>query len=105
MKDQPVESLMQKGFALLDAHQYKEALEMGRQLQRMRHSSAFEIMALAYLGLDQLPKAIATLEEGVRAAERVWLLWELLGNCYSDEGRYDAAEKAYQTALSKERCD
>src|SRR5947208_661551 len=102
---QPVEALMQKGFSLLDAHRYKEGLEVGRKLNRMQHSSSFEIMALAYLRLGQLAKAIAILEKGVAKAGRVWLLWELLGNCYSDDGRYADAEKAYQEALTKERCD
>src|SRR5437867_3873200 len=99
-KPQRVSSLMRRGFSLLRAHRYGDALEAGRKLKRLRHSSAFEIMALAHLRLGVLGKAIAILEEGVRKAGRVWLLWELLGNCYSDAERYDAAENAYQEALS-----
>jgi len=96
---------MDKGFSFLHSHGYREALAVGRKLKRLRHSSAFEIIALAHLRLGALSKAITTLEEGVTKAERVWLLWELLGNCYSDAGRYKAAEDAYKHALLKKGCD
>ncbi len=96
---------MQKGFALLEDHRYEDALKVGKNLKKLRHSSAFKILALAYLRSDKLSKAIAVLEEGVAKAGRVWILWELLGNCYSDSGRYSKAEKAYQKALRLEGCD
>jgi tetratricopeptide (TPR) repeat protein len=96
---------MHKGFSLLRQDRYGDALQIGRKLKRLRHSSAFEIIALAYLHQGLLAKAVATLEEGVAKAGRVWILWELLGNCYSDAGRYAAAEDAYQQALLREGCD
>ncbi len=104
-REQRTKGLMQRGFSLLRSYRYREALKVGRKLKRLRHSSCFEIMALAYLRLGALPKAIAILEQGVAKAGRVWLLWELLGNCYSDAGRYGAAQTAYQEALSRENCD
>jgi len=94
--------LMRKGFALVGEGRYADALQIGRKLKRLGHFSAFEIMALAHLGLDELPKAIATLEEGVAKAGRV--LWELLGNCYSDAGSFKKADQAYTRALLKDRC-
>ncbi|HEX5221321.1 MAG TPA: tetratricopeptide repeat protein [Verrucomicrobiae bacterium] len=97
--------LMQKGFSLLDEYCYEEALKVGQKLKKLRHSSAFEILALAHLRSDRLSKAIAVLEEGVAKAGRIWVLWELLGNCYSDAGRYAKAEKAYQKALRLDNCD
>lgn len=97
--------LMQKGFSCLDEHCYAEALKIGRELKKLRYSSAFEILALAYLRSDKLLKAIEVLEDGVSKAGRVWILWELLGNCYSDAGRFAKAEKAYQKALQLEGCD
>lgn len=97
--------LMQKGFALLAEHRYQEALKMGHRLKKLRHSSAFEILALAFLHLGKLPKAISVLEEGVAKAGRAWILWELLGNCYSDAGRYSKAETTYRQALQKEKCN
>jgi Tetratricopeptide repeat. len=104
-KDQLISRLTDKGFWFLRSNHYADALAVGRRLNRLRHSSAFEIMALAHLGLHRLSKAIAVLEEGVAKAGRVWLLWELLGNCYSDAGRYKNAERAYQQALLREHCD
>ncbi len=104
-KQQQVNKLMKRAFSLLRSHRYGDALAAGRKLKRLRHSSSFEIMALAYLRLGALPKAISTLEEGVAKAGRVWLLWELLGNCYSDAGRYNRAEKAYEQALRRPNCD
>jgi len=97
--------LMQKGFALLDERRYSEALEVGRELKKLRHSSAFEIQALAHLRSGSLAEAIAVLEEGVAKAGKVWMLWELLGNCYSDAERYADAEQTYQSALQIEQCD
>jgi tetratricopeptide (TPR) repeat protein len=104
-KEARISSLMEKGFSYLGSHRYSDALAVGRRLKRLRHSSAFEIIALAHLRLGALPKAIAVLEEGIAKAARVWLLWELLGNCYSDAGRYKAAERAYKQALTRDRCD
>ena len=101
-KDRLISRLTDKGFSFLRSHHYADALAVGRRLKRLRHSSAFEIMALAHLGLHRLSKAIAVLEEGVAKAGRVWLLWELLGNCYSDAGRYKNAERAYQQRIEDE---
>lgn len=100
-----VTKLMEKGFSCLDACRYTEALKVGRELKKLRHSSAFEILALAYLRSDKLSQAIRVLEEGVAKAGRVWILWELLGNCYSYARRFAKAEKAYQRALQLETCD
>ena len=98
-------NLMRKGFACLDEYRYANALKIGRKLKRLRHSSAFEILALAYWRLDKLPMAIKVLEEGVTKAGHVWILWELLGNCYSDAGIFAKSERAYQKALKLETCD
>ena len=69
---------MQKGFSLLDEHRFADALKVGRTLKKLRHSSAFEILALSYVGSNKLSMAIAVLEEGITKAGRVWILWELL---------------------------
>src|SRR5947209_13873499 len=97
--------LMQWGFSLLGQHRYADAQKVGQKLKRLRHSAAFEILALAYLHSDKLSKAIAILEEGVTKAGPVWVLWELLGNCYSDARRFAKAENAYAEALAREGCD
>jgi tetratricopeptide (TPR) repeat protein len=97
--------LMRKGCSYLDEYRYANALKVGRELKKLRHSSAFEILALAYWRLDKLPMAIKVLEEGVAKAGRIWILWELLGNCYSDAGLFAKAERAYHKALKLETCD
>ncbi|MDB6037312.1 MAG: hypothetical protein JWM99_1153, partial [Verrucomicrobiales bacterium] len=97
-KSRRTSDIMQKGFAFLQERRYADALKIGQDLKKLRHSSAFEILALAYLRSNKLSKAIKVLEEGVAKAGRVWLLWELLGNCYSDAGRFVKAEKAYVEA-------
>ena len=104
-KANQLSELIAEGFKLLDEYHYPEALKVGRKLKSMRHSSAFEILALAYLRSDKLSKAIAVLEEGVSKAGRVWILWELLGNCYSDARQFGEAERAYQKALLQEGCN
>src|SRR5436190_12168919 len=102
---QQTTKLMEKGFSLIDECRYEAALKVGRRLKKLRHSSAFEILALAYLRSERLSNTIAVLEEGVARAGRVWILWELLGNCYSHAGGYVKAEKAYQNALRLEGCN
>lgn len=98
-------NLMKEGFALIDEGRFGDAIEVGRRLKKLRHSSAFEIIALGYLYGGKVAKAVTVLEEGVSKAERVWILWSLLGNCYSDVARFDDAEVAYQAALSRDHCD
>jgi Flp pilus assembly protein TadD len=107
-KSEPMErtsQLMQQAFSLIEEKKFKEAKKIGKELKRLRHSSAFEILALVYLRQEKMPEAVAVLEEGTSKAGRVWLLWELLGNCYSDLGRFRDAENAYQRALQQESCD
>jgi tetratricopeptide (TPR) repeat protein len=104
-KQKRISRLMEKAFSLLDAGELKGAEKIGRELKKLRHSSAFEILALAYLRQQKPAKAVNVLEEGTRKAGKVWLLWELLGNCYSDLGRFRDAETAYQRALQQKGCD
>jgi tetratricopeptide (TPR) repeat protein len=75
-------------------------LRIGYRLTGLNHSSGYEILALAYAGLKMPNKAISTLEEGVRLAPSVWLLWELLGNQYSDQGGYRDAQRCYSESVA-----
>jgi len=93
-KEETAERLMDEGYRALDDHDTKRAIKIGRRLQKMRHSSAFEILALAYAAQNKPKKAINILEEGVRKAPSVWLLWHLLGNYYSDRVLNDGLRKA-----------
>lgn len=91
---------MDKGFEQLESYDYENAIRTGKKLKRMRHSSAFEILATAYAEDGDRPKAIRELEAGVDKAPDVWRLWQLLGNYYSDEERYEDAKGAFDRALS-----
>jgi len=77
----------------------KKAIKIAGQLEKLRFSSAFEIAAQAYSGLENLEKAVSILERGVNLAPDVWLNWQLLGNYLSDLQRFEDAASAYQNAL------
>ena len=94
-----VDPLIEEGFAYLREGQPDKALEIGRKLYVLQHSAAFEIMALAYSGMDRIDDAIAALEDGVGKAPDVWRLWQLLGNCYSHADRFPESEEAFKKAL------
>jgi len=94
-----IQALIEEGRECLDAGEYDRAIAIGEQLEQYRHSYAFELMALAYAAKDDLPAAIKVLERGVSLAPAVWLLWQLLGNYYSDMARYLDAREAYAHAL------
>lgn len=99
------EALMSDAFALLQDGKPEKALEIGRKLERQQYSGGFEIQALAYADMDKLPKAVRVLEKGTGIVPDVWLLWQLLGNCRSDLGRYADACEAYVTGLALEDAD
>ncbi len=98
-KQENAENLMREGHRLLDEWEPDEAIEIGKKLKKLRHSSAFEILALAYAQKDQIARAIKILQEGTKKAPDVWMLWQLLGNYYSDEKRFSDCQDAYRRAL------
>lgn len=100
MSQEDVEAMMDEAFRLLDAEEPEQALEIGRRLEAMRFSGGFEIQALAYQDMDEGGEAIRVLRNGTEQAPDVWMLWQLLGNCLSDDGRFDEALAAYDTGLA-----
>jgi tetratricopeptide (TPR) repeat protein len=94
-----IDKLMNEGFEALESYDTKKAIKIGKQLKRLKHTSAFEILALAYADDEKLKKAIKILEEGVRIAPTIWRLWQLLGNYRSDNEEYDEAQICYKKAL------
>ncbi len=94
-----IQDLMEDAYEKLDVFDSKEALVIGKKLVAMQYSGGFEIMALAYLQSDKLERAIKVLKEGVAQCPDVWVLWQLLGNCYSDNDNYDEAINSYRQAL------
>ena len=95
-----IEDLMSRGSNFIQDGDFQAAIEIGRQLQERRHTSAFEILALAYGGHGEIDKAVEVLEVGVQKGPSVWLLWQLLGNYRSDRELHEAAQTAYATALA-----
>lgn len=96
---------MEQAHDYLDAYEYSKAVKVGKKIIELRHTSGFEILGLAYAALNKPKKAIRILEEGVEIAPDVWLLWQLLGNYYSDAQRYDEALVAYERAAKCRYCD
>jgi tetratricopeptide (TPR) repeat protein len=95
--------LMEQAFQALDLERPKDALKIGRSLERMRYSGCFEVQALAYAALGKRAKAIKVLETGTEKCPNVWQLWQLLGNYLSDEGRMEAACEAYEKGLATDQ--
>jgi hypothetical protein len=63
------EELMRRGFEALDADETEAVIEIALQLNERRHSSAFEIQALAHAADGELEAAVETLKEGVEPAK------------------------------------
>ncbi|MBN4665039.1 hypothetical protein HUS70_09010 [Pandoraea nosoerga] len=94
------DDLMAEAFAHLEAGDPESALEIGKRLESMQYSGAYEVQAMAYADMDEMEQAVAVLEAGVAHAPGVWLLWQLLGNYRSDLGRFPAAIEAYEAAAN-----
>jgi tetratricopeptide (TPR) repeat protein len=94
-----VPRLYEEAMRKLDDDAYEEAIALGDCLERLGFSGAFEVIALARAGQDDLEGAVATLRRGVSVAPSVWLLWQMLGNYLSDLERADEALEAYARAL------
>ena len=90
--------------ALLEG-KYDSAQRAAEQVIAQRYSYGFELLARVHAHRDNLPRAIAVLQEGVAKAPRSWQLWLLLGEYRSDHGDYDAALAAFDTALGIDGVD
>ena len=91
--------LSEHGMRCIREHDYERALKFAGELRKLRHSSTFELEALARAGLGDVEGAVRALQDGVAKAPTVWLNWQLLGNRLSDLERYDEAAVAYARAL------
>ncbi|HRV80228.1 MAG: hypothetical protein H6830_08295 [Planctomycetes bacterium] len=96
---QALETLISTGYQQVKDGEFEEALKTAHAIEDLRHTTAFEIAALAKLGLDDTEAAIAVLQRGLKLASDVWVNWQLLGNTFSDLGRYEEAENAFRDAL------
>lgn len=101
-----VDELYEQAMQLLDQGDPEAALEIGEQLEAVRWTGGFEVQALALADLDRKDDAIAVLEQGLEKTGGVpWQNWSLLGNYRSDQGDYDGALAAYDSATTVEGAD
>jgi tetratricopeptide (TPR) repeat protein len=100
-----VTKLLDEGFDALEEGRYEDALAAADGLEGFRHSSSFELGALALRALEREEEALERLERGVKKAPGVWLLWNLLGNQRSDAEDYEGAFAAWDSGLACEGCD
>ena len=94
--------LCETGFDALAEGRLEDAMEVAQSLEDERASVGFELRAHVQLQGGDVHRAILALQEGTRRAKHNWVLWQLLGNCYSDLEQYDQADAAYESAA---RCE
>ena len=88
-----------RAFEALNEGYLETAQELALQLEKLHFSAYFEIQALIYLQQDQPEAAVEILREGVDKAAAAWPLWQLLGNCLSDNGEFQEALDCYTRGL------
>jgi len=90
--------------ALMDG-ELERAQRAGERLLDARHLHGFEVLARVHQQRGDLAAAIAVVEDGVAKAARAWPLRLLLGELRSENGDYDAALEAYDSAAAIEGAD
>ena len=93
------ERMMAEASQHIDSENPKAALNIGKQLEKLKFIGAFETQALAYAAMGEKKNAIKILEKGIKITRDVWILWQLLGNYYSDEGKFDKSKNCYENGL------
>ena len=94
-----VQALIAEAESALLEGKYDCAQRAAEQVIAQRYSYGFELLARVHAQRENLPRAIAVLQEGVAKAPRAWQLWMLLGEYRSDHGDYDGALAAFDAAL------
>jgi tetratricopeptide (TPR) repeat protein len=97
--------LMSEGEEALQRGDFDSAERSARDLIKVGFTGGFELLARVRVEQGRIADAIATLERAVSVAPSVWLLWQLLGNLRSDDGRYDAAREAYARGMACDGAD
>jgi tetratricopeptide (TPR) repeat protein len=99
-KEDEARSLHEEALARLDAGELDAAESLGRRLEAMGWTGAYEVLALARRRRGDLAGAIAALDEGTAVAPEAWLLHQLRGNLLDEAGRSEDALEAFETALA-----
>jgi tetratricopeptide (TPR) repeat protein len=100
----PLEIYDQARF-LIDQGELDEAYQLARVLHKMGFTGTFEIEALVCRARGDLDRAAEVLEKGLRISPQVWPNHLLLGSTYSDLGRFEEAQQAYENALKCQAVD
>jgi len=100
-----VQELVAEAEEALENDDFDLAQRLAERVIEARHSYGFELLARVHERRANIPRAIAVLQEGVAKAPNAWSLWLLLGELRSDNGDYDQALAAYDTALAIEGVD
>jgi tetratricopeptide (TPR) repeat protein len=100
-----VQALIAEAETALVEGKYDCAQRAAERVIAHRYSYGFELLARVHAQRNNLPRAIAVLQEGVTKAPRAWQLWILLGEYRSDHGDFDAALTAFDTALGIDGVD
>lgn len=93
------DALIRDAEAALQDEEYDRAQRAAEELIAAPHPYGYELLARVHVGRENLPRAIAVLQEGVTRHPHAWALWIYLGEVRSDHGDYDGALAAYDTAL------
>ncbi len=95
-----VSRLWSEAAEALNEDDHRRAMALGKRLVRLRFSGGWEVMARAYVLRDQLERAIATLERGLKLVPEAGALWMQLGICQDDAGRWSASQRSFERALA-----
>jgi tetratricopeptide (TPR) repeat protein len=98
-KMKKIDAKIDKGFKAAYSGNFDEAIRIGKDLIKDRHSSGFEILALGYQRKRNIKRAISTLVTGLKKAPDVSQMWQLLGNLYSDLHEFKKSYKAYEMGM------
>jgi len=107
MKERLVDpqKLYDEGWDLLEEGNFEQAMEVGKRLERLRWSGAFELQAAVYESEDNLEAAVSVLRKGLDKTSGHYLLSSRLGNTLSDMGHYEEAIEAYKVGMALETTD
>src|SRR5688572_25914125 len=104
-REQKVQKCMDEAYERLEDGEYEKALSLSAKLRKLHHTSGLEIGARALWALDRKQEAIDMLEQGIKIAPQVFILWSYLGEYYSDTGAYHKAIHAFLAARERDGSD
>ena len=99
------EVLIDEALELLEAEEPQKALKIGKKIEAEWFEKGLEIQAIAFDAMDKREKAIDILEKGTSSSPETWFLWQLLGNYYSEDGKFEKSIAAFENGLKASDAD